>query len=176
MLAIVALNLAGGGSSGGPSPSSGAPAPGPLSLSAPLHAQEQASACAKLLAKLPVQVDHLAQRVVHTTPETPFVVAWGDPPVVLRCGVARPASLHAGSSAQYFSATGPQGPYFDVSSSGESQVFTSVDRAAYVSIAIPVKYHAGPLPPLARAIAAALPPVCTTEPSAPLAKHCTRRP
>lgn len=174
VIAIIALNLAGGGSSGGPSTSK-SPA-GPLSLSAPPHAQDQASACAKVLAKLPVQVDHLSQRVVHTTPETPFVVAWGDPPVVLRCGVDRPTSLHAGSSAQYFSTTGPDGPYFDVSSSGQSQVFTSIDRAAYVSISIPVTYHAGPLPPLARAIAAALPPVCTTEPAAPLAKRCTRRP
>ncbi|HET6850279.1 MAG TPA: DUF3515 domain-containing protein [Gaiellales bacterium] len=173
MIAIVALNLAGGGSPQQSSPPTGAP--GPLSLSAPPHVQQQAGACAKVLAKLPVRVDRLAQRVVHTTPETPFVVAWGDPPVVLRCGVDRPASLHAGSSAQYFSATGPNGPYFDVSSDGQSQVFTSVDRAAYISIAIPAQYRAGPLTPLARAIAAALPPVCTTEPAAPLAQHCTRR-
>ena len=170
----MALNLAGRGSPGGPAPS--AAATGPLSLAAPPHAQQQAAACAKLLAKLPVRVGHLAQRVVHTTPETPFVVAWGNPPVVLRCGVDRPASLHAGSSAQYFSATGTAGPYFDVSSAGRSQVFTSVDRAPYISISIPVNYHAGPLPQLARAIAAALPPVCATAPSAPLAKRCTRRP
>lgn len=161
------------------SPASSASPAGPLpaiTRSAPPQATQQAAACAKVLAALPVTLHGLDQRVVHTVPETPSVVAWGEPPVVLSCGVARPHSLHANSAAQYFSVTGTAGPYFDVTSAGTDQIYTTVDRAAYISIAIPVRYHSGPLPPLARDIAAALPAVCKVKSSAPRNQLCTRRP
>jgi hypothetical protein len=143
---------------------------------APPQAARLAAQCTKVLPRLPVQLHGLAPRVVHTTPDTPFVVAWGNPPVILRCGVDRPAALHPRSSAQLLSATGTGGPYFYVTHSGDAEVWTVVDRAAYIAIDVPLKYASGPVPPLARAIAAALPPVCTTSYTAPLTKRCTRRP
>lgn len=40
---------------------------------------------------LPDQVAGAGRR--PTTPESPAVAAWGDPPIVWRCGVPRPAAL-----------------------------------------------------------------------------------
>jgi hypothetical protein len=181
-LPLVALGVIGVviGTSGPSRTASHSPPPGQalpaVTASAPPEAARFAAQCTKVLQRLPVQLHGLAPRVVHTTPDTPFVVAWGDPPVILRCGVARPAVLHPGSSAELLSATGRGGPYFDVTRSGDDEVWTSVDRAVYIAVAVPLQYASGPVPPLARAIAAALPPVCTTSYTAPLSQRCTRRP
>lgn len=178
MLGVVGI-IAGLSGGVGKSSASSAPATRPLpaiTRPAPPQAAAESKACAKVLAALPVTLRGLDQRVVHTVPETPSVVAWGQPPVVLSCGVGRPRSLHANSGAEYFSTTGTAGPYFDVTSAGTDQIFTTVDRAAYISIAIPVRYHSGPLPTLARDIAAALPAVCKVDSSAPRSRLCTRRP
>jgi hypothetical protein len=173
VLGIVALVVGlSGGSAPAPTSSPTGPLPA-LTESAPPLASQDAASCAKVLAHLPVRLHGLDQRVVHTVPDTPAVVAWGEPPVVLSCGVARPASLHPGAAKQLFSVTA-DGPLFDVTSSGTDQVFTAVDRAAYISVEVPARYHAGQLPPLSRAIAAALPPVCGVPP-APRNRLCTRR-
>jgi hypothetical protein len=177
VLGVIGIVVGVSGGTGRSSATSASPT-GPLpaiTRSAPPQATQQEAACAKLLATLPVTLRGLNQRVVHTVPETPSVVAWGEPPVVLSCGVARPRSLHANSAAKYFSVTGDAGPYFDVTSQGTDQIYTTVDRAAYIAIAVPVRYHSGPLPPLARDIAAALPAVCKVDPSAPRNELCTRR-
>jgi hypothetical protein len=157
------------GSGAGPTP--------PVTASAPPQASRQSAACTKVLAQLPVELGKLAPRIVHTTQDTPFVVAWGDPAVVFRCGVDRPASLKPGSSAQYF-ANGPEtGPFYDVTRSGDANVWTTVDRGPYISITVPAGYQgADVLPPISQAIAKALPAVCTTDPSAPNPDQlCTRR-
>jgi hypothetical protein len=151
--------------------------PSPLHASAPPHAAEQAAPCAKVLAELPVQLGRLDPRVVHTTPDTPYVVAWGDPAVVLACGAAKPKALYPGSGEQVFNAGDLAGPYYMVSRSGNANVYTIIDRAPYVSITVPAKYQAAEiLPALVGAVGKALPAVCTTEASAPdPAKLCTRR-
>lgn len=170
-----ALNAVSGGSGGGSSASPGVlPA---INASAPPNAASQSAACTKVLEALPVRLGTLTPRVVHTTPETPFVVAWGDPAVVLRCGAARPADLHADSGAQFILAgTSEAGPYYDVTKSRDGNVFTSVDRAAYVSVTIPTKYQGSDImPPISAAIAKALPAVCSTDNTQPVATLCTRR-
>jgi Protein of unknown function (DUF3515) len=137
----------------------------------------EAAPCADLLEHLPVRLGALNPRIVHTTPDSPYVVAWGDPAVVLACGVDRPTSLRPGSSAQYF-ANGPQtGPFYDVTKGADGNVWTTVDRKPYISVTVPAKYQgADVLPPLSEAIAKALPAVCSTDPAEPdPAKLCTRR-
>jgi hypothetical protein len=148
-----------------------------LTPPAPPHAAAEQGPCTKVLAKLPVQLGPLAQRVVHPRPDTPFVVAWGEPPVVLACGVDRPPSLHAGSSSQYFTNGPATGPFYDVTSSNGANVWTTIDRRPYIAITVPAKYQGGNvLPPLSQAIAEALPAVCTTDPNTPNpAELCTRR-
>lgn len=163
---------------GGSSGSSRGPG-GPLTVSAPPNVSAQAAACTKVLAQLPVQLGTLAPRVVHANPDTPFVVAWGNPAVILRCGVTRPKSLQAGSSTQYFQNGNATSPFFDVTTSDGSNVFTTVDRAAYVSITVPGKYQGSTaVPPLANAIGKALPAICSIPDSngnAGSLPLCTRR-
>jgi hypothetical protein len=173
LLAVAAITGVGGGSS-----DSGPSGPPPLTASAPVHAAAEAAPCAKVLAELPVQLGSLDPRVVHVRPDTPNVVAWGDPAVVLACGVARPAALHPGSSEQVFNAGDLAGPYYVVSRSGNANVYTIVDRQPYVAITVPAKYQAADvLPALVGAVGKALPKaVCSTDPNTPNPDDlCTRR-
>lgn len=48
-------------------------------------------ACAELVAALPDTVDGAGTR--PTSPQSAATAAWGEPPIVLRCGVARPAAV-----------------------------------------------------------------------------------
>jgi hypothetical protein len=169
LVVIIALLI---GNSGGSkhSPASTAPAALPaLTPSAPPSDAATVAPCIKVLETLPVQLGDLLPRRVHPKPDSVFVVAWGDPAVVLRCGVARPADLKPaaelkpGTNPDFVligGSTGASGAYFDVTEGGGANVFTTVDRAAYISITVPTKYASGPVPALAQAIAKALPPVC----------------
>ena len=143
--------------------------------SAPPHARQQAAPCAKLLAALPVSLGRLAPRIVHTEPDTPYVVAWGAPAVVLSCGAARPADLAPGSSTQFRVVDAVP---FDLVLTKSAARYTTVDRAPYIAITFPAgQQPANLLPTLARAIATALPSVCSTDPTTPdVDKLCTRRP
>ena len=49
--------------------------------------------CQELISALPTTLGERAARPVDSP--SPYVVAWGEPPVVLRCGVARPATFIA---------------------------------------------------------------------------------
>jgi len=138
--------------------------PGAIVVPAPPHAAANAATCNKVIGALPVQLGTLAPRVVHPHPDSPYVVAWGDPAVILSCGVDRPAALQPGSSQQLFDAGDLKGPYYVVTTSGSTFTWTSVDRAVYLSIQVPAKYHATPVVALSKAIASVLPAVCSTNP------------
>ena len=84
-------------------------------------------------------------------------MGWGNPAIVLRCGVARPASLKPGDF-EFLPAI--DGVLFSRRKTGATTVYTSVDRAAYIDIAVPKKYPDSVIAPLAAAIAKALPAVC----------------
>ena len=176
VLGLLGLALTVGDDSSGGKATKG-PLP-PLTASAPPNATAQAAPCAKVLAELPVRLGSFDPRIVHTTPDTPYVVAWADPPVVLACGVDRPKVLHPGSSERVFNAGDLAGPYYVVSSSGNANVYTIIDRQPYIAITVPAKYSAGDiLPTLVGAVGKALPAVCSTDPNTPDPdKLCTRRP
>ena len=86
--------------------------------------------CAQVLSALPLQLNAANPRIVHAVQS----VAWGDPAVVLRCGVARPAGLTAGSSAQ---TAGIDGLYWLVDDGKKSIVYTLIDRTVYVEVTLP---------------------------------------
>jgi hypothetical protein len=124
---------------------------------------------------LPIRLAGLAPRVVHTTPSSPFVVAWGDPAVVLRCGVPRPARLSATSSL-----LDVNGVSFLPVRVGDHTAYTAIDRAVYVEVDVPTSYSQPPIAPLATAIGKALHQVCKPQalpgekPPAP-SQLCTHR-
>jgi hypothetical protein len=178
LVVIAALALAHFTGSGSPSTGRSAGPQPALTFTAPPHATTESAACTKVLEQLPVQLHGLDPRVVHTEPDTPFVVAWGDPPVVLRCGVDRPADLKPGSGAQFILGGNGAGPFYDVQRTGDANIWTTVDRVAYISITVPAKDAAGPLPALSKAIAAALPAVCrpqNDQGTVPDRELCARR-
>ena len=123
-----------------------------------------------MLAELPVSLDGLASRPALST--SPYVVAWGQPAVVLRCGVAKPAGLVPGSDKETIAV---DGVFFWVDPQKKQVVWTAVDRAVYVEVTVPQVYQAGPMSALSVAIAKALPAVCVVDGTADPAKQCTHR-
>lgn len=140
-------------------PSSGQ-ALAPLTPSAPPPAAATEGPCTKLLTALPVQLGNLVPRIVHPRPDSAFVVAWGDPAVVLRCGVERPSALRPASSDLDI---GVDGVFWLPVKRQSGTVWTTVDRAAYIEVAVPSSYPQPPLGLLADAIAKVLPAVCVPQ-------------
>ena len=159
---MLAVGLSRLGSSSSPSSSATEPVPVASIPSDPATVEP----CAQVLSQLPVQLTNLNPRIVHQTQ----AAAWGNPPIVLRCGVGRPAALTPTAET-----VDVDGVFFVYMTSKTQTVYTAIDRSVYVEVTIPAKQD-DVLPPLADAIAAALPhPACavgTPQPPLPL---CTQR-
>jgi hypothetical protein len=153
----------------------------PISPSAPAPNAATTRPCTSVLQYLPQRLDGMAPRVVHPQPDSPFVVAWGEPAIVFRCGVDRPAELAPQSSEQIFSANGAGGPYWLPVREATQTVWTVIDRAVYIELTVPNSYQQPPLAPIGTAVAKGLPEaVCLpqaavgqTPPDA--ARLCTHR-
>jgi hypothetical protein len=111
-------------------------------------------ACVKVFAKLPVQLGTLAPRKTDT--DSSFVAAWGDPAVVIRCGVAKPADLGSPAAAQLQDVNSV---IWQPDLQKTQTVFTAVDRSVYIEVTVPANVEQ-PLPLLAPAVMA-LPQLCT---------------
>jgi hypothetical protein len=156
VLLAFALTAGSGSSSNGPAPSTAV-----VSVVAPTPSPDTIEPCAQVLAALPVQLDGNDPRQVHPYPDTgAAAVAWGNPAIVLVCGVPRPPGLAVGSADNAF-LVGPVN-WFE-SGDAKTTVFTAVDRAVYIQVTVPKSYQQPPLVTLANAIAQALPAVCHFE-------------
>lgn len=159
------------------------PLPAVTAAAPPTNAANEVP-CTSVLEALPTQLDGLDARQVVSNPSSPFVVGWGNPAVVLRCGVARPAELHPASTTDFQLISPPSGTagvYWDVTSRGSDEIYTSVDRAVYIEVSVPSTYGAGPMPALSGLIAQALPAVCVGGQAesgtlVPTDQLCTHRP
>lgn len=179
MLAIAAVFLANGASEPGLSSSSPAVLP-PVTVAAPQSSDARTvSTCANVISALPLVLSGQNLRRTVSDPPSPSIVAWGDPAIVLRCGVSRPADLKPNSGAQYVTGGVRTGPYYDVTQHGDANVWTTVDRAVYIEITVPVTYNSAPLTPISQAIAKVLKPVCEPQsssgPLVPANRLCTHR-
>ncbi|HEY2166335.1 MAG TPA: DUF3515 domain-containing protein [Jatrophihabitantaceae bacterium] len=127
--------------------------------------------CTAVIGHLPLTLAGLAARPARST--WPYVVAWGNPAIVLRCGVPRPPGLVPGSDA--FTA-GIDGVFYWVDHEKSDTVFIAIDRAVYIEVTVPTQYAGGPLAPISDAITKALPAVCVVDPNeTDLSKLCTHR-
>ena len=172
LVALVLAQLTRGGTSQ-PASSASAAATASVSATAPPNDPGTVEPCAQVLDALPVQLDGQNPRKVFVAQ----TVAWGEPPVILTCGVARPPGLVAGSSAPVLNVSGVE---WFVEDQQTVVVYTVVDRAVYVQVSYHGNLAQPPLAPISTAILKALPaPVCyvdspiATAPDLPL---CTRRP
>jgi hypothetical protein len=112
--------------------------PGPVSVQASRPAPEDQDSCRKLLEALPSQVADQESREV--TPDA-WAAAWGDPPIVLRCGVARPKGFNRFSTCTTVNGVDWFIPeeQLDVSEPVDVTV-TTVNRAQYVEVRLPAEH------------------------------------
>jgi hypothetical protein len=168
------LGGAGSQSGGAPStPASGSVLPA-VSVSAPADTSgPTVTTCANVISALPLRLAGLDLRRTASNPPSSSIVAWGQPPIVLRCGVARPADLNPALSAELFEVDSVLVLPHKTSS---ATTFTVIDRSVYLDVSVPSSYRQPPLGPIMDAVRKVLPkPVCVQTPTAPRAHLCTRR-
>jgi hypothetical protein len=147
----------------GPGASGRASATGPLPAvtvpAPPSPDPATQAACVKVFAELPVQLGNLAPRKTDTN--SSFVAAWGDPAVVVRCGVARPAAFGTPQAAQLLDV---DSVIWQPDPQQRQTVYTTVDRSVYIEVTVPADADQ-PLPLLTAAVQA-LPQLCTASDTA----------
>ena len=92
-----------------------------------------ASACAALGPALPASLDGQDRR--DTRPDSSLTAAWGAPPIVLRCGVPRPAAYEPTAAVVEV-----EGVAWLPERTAEGYVFTTTGRVAYVELRVPAAY------------------------------------
>jgi hypothetical protein len=122
-----------------------------LPVDVPPVTPEADASCPALMKTLPLELSGEQSRRVKS--DTPFAYAWGDPPVVLVCGVDRPAGYVVGASA--IQINGVQ--FYVDTDDPDTTVWTTVDRPVYVQISLPSSVDSAPVTALTPQIAQALP-------------------
>ncbi len=117
-------------------------------------------ACAALTAALPEQLGGLQRRqlVQGDEPQMAGVAAWGEPAVVMRCGLPTPQELTCSASIQQVD----QVAWLPLAGNGAT-TYLAVDRSVRVALTIPdTETSTGPWQQMSRIIAATLPvrPIC----------------
>jgi hypothetical protein len=123
----------------------------PLPVDVPPVTPEADAACPALMGALPLELAGEQSRPVQS--DSPFAYAWGDPAVVLVCGVDRPAGFDATASLIQINAV----QWFVDDSDPDTVVWTTVDRPVYVQLSIPSSIDSGPATALSTLIATTLP-------------------
>lgn len=129
---------------------------GPVGLAALPAPAAGTADCERLLAALPEKLgrgEHgTLQRRQLAAPAPAGAAAWGEPPVVLRCGLGRPADLTATSRLLAISGV----EFLEIPSPGTS-TWVAVDRPVYIVVTLPPVTGSGPLQQIATVIANTLP-------------------
>ena len=141
-----------------PGPGPGAGESRPLALP-PVEAPDAAApACAALLAALPGELSRDAGTLPRrplAEPSPPATVAWGTPrygPVVLRCGLPRPAELVPGASI-----VAVDGVNWLTLSADDRDTFITADRPVYVALTVPRGLGSAPVQAVSDTLRTAVP-------------------
>jgi hypothetical protein len=158
VLVVLAVVLEGRGGSGADpvAPATSAPSSAgalPAVKVAPPPALSAAAqrACQDLISALPTDLGDLPARPVDSP--SPYVTAWGEPAVTLRCGVARPPSFIATADVQQIN-----GVSWFAERRGSTTAWVVVDRPVYVEVMVPAADASAPVARLSTAVTAALKP------------------
>jgi len=110
--------------------------------------------CTDLVAALPEVVDDAVRRDVSAP--SPGVAVWGQPPIILRCGVPEPAGVDPTQAVLDVAGVG----WRAVPGEGGTFFFTA-DRVAVVEVSVPTDYapESATLVDLASAVSGTVPPV-----------------
>jgi hypothetical protein len=127
---------------------------GPLSVATPSPARQVATFCRALHDALPHRLDGRAATPV--SPKSALTAAWGDPAVVLRCGVVKPATLRPTSETIAINDV-----RWFLHETHDAYVFTTYGREAFVEVRIPMSVPreeaTAPLVDLARPVIDSVP-------------------
>jgi hypothetical protein len=123
----------------------------PLPVEVPPVTPEADANCPALMGALPLELAGEQSRPVRS--DSPYAYAWGEPPVVLVCGVERPAALE------------PTSPLIQVNgvewlvdtTDPDSIVWTVVDRPVYVQVTVSADTDSAPVTALGPVITGTLP-------------------
>jgi len=107
--------------------------------------------CPKLMRGLPFELTGETSRRVRSA--TPYAYAWGDPPIVLRCGVPAPAGFVAGAGLIQINDV----QFYVDTSDPSATVWTAVDRPVGVQVRVPSKLDSASVTELTGLIAKTLP-------------------
>lgn len=124
----------------------------PLDVTVPPVTPEADANCPAFMTDLPIELAGERSRPVRS--DTPYAYAWGEPPIVVRCGVERPAGFVAG---------GPQliqldrVQWFVDDSDPDEYVYTAVDRPVYVEVTVPASIDSEPVITLGGLLATTMP-------------------
>jgi hypothetical protein len=122
-----------------------------LPVEVPPVTPEADADCPALMSSLPVELAGEPSRRVQS--DSPYAYAWGDPAIVLVCGVDRPAGYVVGVSA--IQINGVQ--WYVDTDDPDTTVWTTIDRPVYVQISLPSSVDSAPVTALTTQIAQALP-------------------
>lgn len=123
----------------------------PLPVTVPPAPAEAVQPCEAVMRSLPLELAGEQSRPVDS--DSPFVYAWGEPPVVLVCGVDRPAGWTVGASA--IQINGVQ--WYVDTSDPDTTTWTTVDRPVYVEVRLPASVDSAPVTALTAELGQALP-------------------
>jgi hypothetical protein len=154
-VAVVATRHAGSGAEpvapATSAPASAAALPSIKVAPPPPRSAGQQQACQELISALPTDLGDLPARPVDSP--SPYVAAWGEPAVTLRCGVARPPSFVATADVQQIN-----GVSWFAERRGPTTAWVVVDRPVYVEVLAPAAAASAPVARLSTAVTAALKP------------------
>lgn len=121
-----------------------------LPVEVPPATPEADASCPALMGTLPLELAGESSRRVDS--DTPYAYAWGDPAVVLICGVERPAGFVVGVGTIQI-----EGVQFHVDTDDpDTTVWTVVDRPVYVQVSLPSSVDSAPVTELTRYVGQAL--------------------
>ena len=109
-----------------------------VSVNAPPLSQADARACRALVNALPDSVADLNRRPVDDGDG--YAAAWGDPPIVLRCGVPVPKGLDKFATCQVTNGVAWFIPESQTQGDRVDVLMTTVGRSQNVEVAIPSDY------------------------------------
>jgi hypothetical protein len=130
-------------------PASAAALPSITIAPPPALSAGQQQACQELISALPTDLGDLRARPVDSP--SPYVAAWGEPAVTLRCGIARPPSFVATADVQQIN-----GVSWFAERRGSTTAWVVVDRPVYVEVLAPAAEASAPVARLSTAVTAAL--------------------
>jgi uncharacterized protein DUF3515 len=92
-------------------------------------------ACPQLLAKLPLKLDGQGRR--RTSTPNQYYLAWGNPTIIVHCGVPRPEKFVVGQTTTGIAPPGGKEVQWYSEAVDAGSTWTAVDRSVYVSVFIP---------------------------------------